>query len=421
MKIFKLMMVAFVAMLAFTACNNDCDHDFIEYDYSKALVGTWTSWEDGLAEAMVIKEDGSFTITGVTAGGSRHEQKGTLKTTNNKLTLTFDNGEKMEGRLELVAGETMSIVLNEKFDIRVTYHYCKEDLSDEIVGMWVCNETPSAEENDMLIMTYNADGTTLFTGYAYEADAFSANVAATYEVIGDMLIHKQPDIAIEYGLIPYSAMKLVYTPNATALGDVMTLKAYAKVGEDFVETTTSWLRVKQNLDLANMSYDYISCYITNAKGVDKDIKFLNTTFNFAKMDGSIIDKFLRSILFSVNFPDANTIEYRCLLEGNYLVSVAPIEVEGNKMTLKMSSRHEAYRDVEIYTFQDADNTQMHMYMPTTSFENFFSNMSLSLLSSSGQVDINNPVHVEAVYKEVADAVESINLSIVCKNTTTRAL
>jgi hypothetical protein len=110
-----------------------------------------------------------------------------------------------------------------------------------------------------------------------------------------------------------------------------------------------------------------------------------------------------------------------LLEGNYLVSVAPIEVEGNKMTLKMSSRHEAYRDVEIYTFQDADNTQMHMYMPTTSFENFFSNMSLSLLSSSGQVDINNPVHVEAVYKEVADAVESINLSIVCKNTTTRAL
>jgi hypothetical protein len=183
----------------------------------------------------------------------------------------------------------------------------------------------------------------------------------------------------------------------------------------------SMLRVKQTLDLANMSYDYISCYITNAKGEDKDIKFLNTTFNFAKMDGSIIDKFLRSILFSVNFPDANTLEYRCLLEGNYLVSVAPIEVEGNKMTLKMSSRHEAYRDVEIYTFQDADNTQMHMYMPTTSFENFFSNMSLSLLSSSGQVDINNPVHVEAVYKEVADAVESINLSIVCKNTTTRAL
>jgi hypothetical protein len=51
-------------------------------------------------------------------------------------------------------------------------------------------------------------------------------------------------------------------------------------------------------------------------------------------------------------------------------------------------------------------------MPTASFENFFSNLSLSILSASGQVDINNPVHVDAVYKEVADAIESINVSIV---------
>ena len=91
-----------------------------------------------------------------------------------------------------------------------------------------------------------------------------------------------------------------------------------------------------------------------------------------------------------------------------------MEVEGNKITIKMSSRHEAYRDVVVYAFQDVDACQFHMYMPTASFENFFSNLSLSILSASGQVDINNPVHVEAVYKEVADALESINLSIVMK-------
>ena len=80
----------------------------------------------------------------------------------------------------------------------------------------------------------------------------------------------------------------------------------------------------------------------------------------------------------------------------------------------MSSRHAAYRDVVVYAFQDADCSQFHLYMPTATFENFFSNLSLSILSASGQVDINNPVHVDAVYKEVADAIESINLSIVLK-------
>ena len=32
MKIFKLMAIALGAMLGFSACEKDCDHDFIEYD-----------------------------------------------------------------------------------------------------------------------------------------------------------------------------------------------------------------------------------------------------------------------------------------------------------------------------------------------------------------------------------------------------
>ena len=141
---------------------------------------------------------------------------------------------------------------------------------------------------------------------------------------------------------------------------------------------------------------------------------MDTKFNFAHMDGSIIDKFLKSVLYNVQFPDAKTFQYNCLLEGQNVSLQLPMEVEGNKITIKMSSRHEAYRDVVVYAFQDQDGCQFHMYMHTASFENFFSNLSLSILSASGQVDINNPVHVEAVYKEVADALESINLSIVMK-------
>ena len=67
MKIFKLMIVALVAMCGLANCN-DCDHDFIEVDYSQALVGTWTLMNEGFAEAWVVKADGSVDVTGVLDG-----------------------------------------------------------------------------------------------------------------------------------------------------------------------------------------------------------------------------------------------------------------------------------------------------------------------------------------------------------------
>ena len=65
MKIFKLMAIALVAMLGFSACEKDCNHDFIEHDFTQDIVGTWTILEEGQAEAMVINPDGSFEVTGV--------------------------------------------------------------------------------------------------------------------------------------------------------------------------------------------------------------------------------------------------------------------------------------------------------------------------------------------------------------------
>ena len=47
MKIFKLMTIALVAMVGLNSCSKDCGHDFIEYDYNEALVGTWTYLEEG--------------------------------------------------------------------------------------------------------------------------------------------------------------------------------------------------------------------------------------------------------------------------------------------------------------------------------------------------------------------------------------
>ena len=402
MKIFKLMAVALVAMVALNSCSEDCDHNFIEHDYTNDLVGTWTYVNGEQAEALVIKADGSFTTTGVMIYGALYEEKGTIKVVNNKVTLAFDGDkETYEGRLEFVAGKSLSLVMFDDNDVRLTYDYCDKDLSDEIVGMWVCNDA----KDNMRIHSFDENGNAVFTGWSEYLGEFSVLENSNYKVVGDLIFQ-----GFSNGE-KYIASKLVYDPNGNAYGNIMLFKNSLFDGTESVQ---SWLRINQSLDLAGKAYDYIASYISNAKGADKDIPFLDTKFNFAHMDGSIIDKFLKSVLYNVQFPDAKTFQYNCLLEGQNVSLQLPMEVEGNKITIKMSSRHASYRDVVVYAFQDVDGCQFHMYMPTASFENFFSNLSLSILSASGQVDINNPVHVDAVYKEVADAIESINVSIVMK-------
>ena len=413
MKIFKFLAVALVAMLGFTACDKDCDHDFIEHDFSKELVGTWTTWNGELAEAMVIKEDGSFTTTGVMKGGSMYEEKGTIMVVNNKVTLAFDgDNETFEGRLEFVAGKSLSIVMFDDNDVRLTYDYCENDLADEVIGMWVNNNAPAGDEGVITIKTFKENGKSTFTGYGSSVGGYVVKDETDYKVVGDLLFYALPQDMLTEGECLYTALKLTYDPNGNSLGDIMVQKSKKMVDGKEVERTSTMLRVKQHLELPGMKYDYIKTFVTNVKGEDKDIPFLNTSFNFAKMDGSIIDKFLKSILFTVEFPEANKIKYSYLLEGKNIVIDAPIEVDGNKMTIKMSANNPAYQDVDMYAFQDQDNTQMHWYMPTTSFEKFFGNTSVALMLGYGQLDKDDTEGIANVYKTIADAVESINLSLV---------
>ena len=417
MKKIKLLVVALVAMLGFTACNKDCDHNFIEYDYSKDLTGTWTYIEEnGQAEAMVINPDGSFAVTGVMQGGILYESKGTIKVENNKVFLAFEGDQDAtEGRLELVAGKSLSIVLSDEYDLRLTYDYCKEDLSEEIVGMWVCNDGLT---DGITIMSYSADGKSILTtANALGTNNPLVNRESAYVVVGDLVFMSLPAADDVESQPKYTAARMIYTPNGTSAGDIMTHKKYIPSGNGLKESVMSFLRIKQHLELPGTKYDYMKTFVTNVKGEDKDIPFLNTSFNFAKMDGSIIDKFLKSILFTVEFPEADKIKYSYLLEGNNVVMEAPIQVDGNKMTIKMSANNPAYQDVDLYAFQDQDNTQMHWYMPTTSFEKFFANTSLALMLGYGQVDKNDTEAIAGVFKTIADAVESINLSIVMTKAT----
>ena len=415
MKKIKLLMIALVAVLGFTACEKDCDHNFIEYDYSEALVGTWTYIaENGQAEAMVINPDGSFAITGIMQGGYLYEEKGAIKVENNKVSLLYEGEtEAFEGRLELVAGKSMSIVFFNDDDVRLTYDYCKEDLSEEIVGMWVCNDAPTENGEATIVHTFMSNGKAIYTGFGTFVDEYLVNEETTYKVIGDLLFYALPQDKLPEGEFPYITKKLTYKPNGTAYGDIMEEKTLRSE----VEKTSTMLRIKQSLDLPGNKYDYRATYVTNVKGEDKDIPFLNTSFNFAKMDGSIIDKFLKSTLFAVEFPDVKTLKYSFLVNGQATPMTAPIEVEGNKMTIKMSANGAAFQDVVVYTFQDQDNTQMHLYMPTSSFEKFFANTSVYVMLGNGQLDANDTEAIAGVYKTVADAVESINLSIVMTKST----
>ena len=408
MKIFKLMTVALVAMFGFSSCNKDCGHDFIEYDYSEALIGTWTYIaEDGLAEAMVINPDGSFEVTGVMKGGSLYEEKGTIKVVNNKVSLVFE-GDKdvIEGRLELVAGKSLSIVLNEEYDIRLTYDYCKKDLSNEIVGMWVCTqEVFGQEEESVAIKTYTEDGKSYLTAYMSEVDGYLNQMESNYKVIGNLQIGWTKETSDSPS--QYIAIVLDIIPNGTELGDIMT--HYNPI----YNTTATFVRVKQDINLNGKTYDYSSAYVTNAKGKDEDFTILNGTFNIDNINAGDFDIILGAGLYCVEL-NANSIKHKSRPYGEDVEVVTPITVDGNKVTLDFSTLYPALRKVDMYMFQDANDSQLHMYMHTNAFINYFANLEVMSLLKYGEIAPTDAAAVEKVFTNMEARVESINVSFVMK-------
>ena len=405
MKNLKLLVVALVAMLGFTACNKDCGHDFIEHDFTKELVGTWTYVQGEQAEAIEIKADGTFAITGVMIHGALYEEKGTIKVVNNKVTLAYDSGDVFEGRLELVAGKSLSIVLFEEDNIRLDYDYCAKDLSEEIVGMWVYNDVKEA----MRIHTFDNNGSATFTGWSEYLGEFSVLENSNYRVVGDLVF--QGFSNEEDSFTKYIAAKLIYAPNGTAHGDIMTFKSYSSDGTESVQ---SWLRVKQHLNLTNKVYTYKSAYISNVKGKDEDFSIMGYPFNIAKIKTSDFDVMFGSDLFLAEFPNSNTMKHRFHINGQDAGFDATIAVKDNKVTIDMSVVNPALRKVDMYMFQDKDDTQLHMYMPTASFINYFANMELYALILEGKIDSADTAAVEKVFADMAARIESINVSFVFK-------
>ena len=409
MKIFKLMLVALVATLGFTACDNEPEH--IYDDHSADLVGTWSCFTENYAEVIIINADGSAVSYGVEDGEYWENVRGTVTVKENKITMIFEDDDNFTGHFDIIPGQAFSLF--EDTGERYIYQYCENDLADEIIGMWVCNDSKVDTQNDMMIETFDANGKTSLTGFLPMGDnsEYVVKDETDYKVVGDLMFLAVPADKVGGDKPKYISERLIYTPKATALGDVMTFTNYSSDENKLV--SESWLRIKQNLDLANKNYDYDNIYVSNVKGEDKDIEFFNTTINFAKLNASALDKFLNATIFSIMFPDANTIKYS-FLEDQHTTLDAPIVVEGNKMTIKMSTKKSAYKDVVVYAFQDADNTQMHIYIPTASFEAFFANGQIQQLEENGLLDINNAEAVAEIRNKIETAIASINISFIFK-------
>ncbi len=405
-----LFMLVAVGML-FTAC--DKEPEPIYDDHSADLVGTWTCLTENYAEVIIISADGTAVSYGVEDGEYWENIKGTVSVKENNITMIFEDDDNFTGHFDIIPGQAFS--LYEDSGERYVYNYCANDLSDEIVGMWVCNDSKADAQNDMLIQTFNKGGKTIVTGYLPEGEdaEYLLNQESDYKVVGDLVFL---GISTNKGGDNnpfYIAGKLIYAPEATANGDIMTFRFYLPMGNDIVESSDSWLRIRQSLELANNSYDYNNVYVTNVKGKDIPFEFAGQTLNFSTLDGSVMDKLMKHILFNVSF-DAEKIYYNCYFNGENKSIDAPIEIKDNKVTIKMSANNSVYRDIEVYMFQDQDNTQMHMYMPVKSFENFFGNITAVVLAKNGELNLDDADAVAEHYAKIEAAIETINLSFIFK-------
>ena len=406
-------MLTAVATL-FTACNKEADHNNVKHDHSADIVGTWTCLTENYAEALIINADGSAVSYGVENGEYWENVKGSVIVDGNNITMTFEDDDNLTGHFDIIPGVGFSLF--EDSGERYIYQYCANDLSDEIIGMWVCNDGPQNIENEIIIRTYGKNGKVSTTGIYFEDDNTNPTLdsEANYKVVGDLVFKEFPkDIADKTG-ITHNAERLIYTPKATVSGDIMTFLFYMPVGGSNVESRSSYLNIKQNLDLANMNYDYNNIYVTNVKAKDAEFEFAGQTLNLATMDGRILDKMMKNLLFNVSFPSSNEIVYNYHYNGENIPMPATIVVDGNKMTIKKSVSNPIYKDIDVWTFQDQDNTQMHMYMPTYAFENFLANTAVEMMAQNGELDLNDAEAVAAIYDGVADAIETINVSFIFK-------
>lgn len=87
-------------------------------------------------------------------------------------------------------------------------------------------------------------------------------------------------------------------------------------------------------------------------------------------------------------------------------------MDGMKMTVKMSERDAAYRDVVMYVFQEAHDAHVRMIMKTEGFTNFFTNTYIAIMAKEGKLDKNDKEVVDSYFTRIDEAIDHINVGYV---------
>lgn len=382
------------------------------------FVGTWTSISNGYAEYLSINADGSAVSTGRYEDGTLWiDSKGKVAVLGSIFTWEFDDGDFAAGQCQVIEGETMTITDKRNGKKRI-FKYCKDDLSQTVLGMWFISKgaLPNGSPQQ-LVCNFKDNGKVDITGVVFVNEGNPDGESMLhremeYKVYGDLLMVESIAGFADAGKKSYQFCRMSYQEGTTTMGNVITLEQYV----DSVSKTilSSMLSVKQYLELENRKYQYNSIYVSNAKGVDQEVDVFGVPINFGKMDGGVLDKLMKSLLMTYEFPTADKVVLSYYVNGQQKSKEMPITVDGNKLVFKMSSLNPALRDIECFAFQDFTNSQLHYYMNKGGVVNFGANILLLQLAKENKIDLNDKDAVDKLFNELGAMIESINMTYVFK-------
>ena len=379
-------------------------YHYTEIGLPESFKGIWVTKQDDYIEAISIESDGTIYATGQNRDLDEiwEDVKGECRVADHLLILEYPNDKRIIGYYKIVPGEVLEIT-----DITtgktLVYNYSKEDLSDEIVGIWY-----GVGENYTMMHKFNADGT--IAGGIKQHSENAENGAGKwttgngkYELVGNLLVIKYPLYTI--------MTTITYHPETNiVVGELMDIEFYGK--------TIANRRFRDGLELEGTKWSYNSINVTDMSGKDKTIDIGGgIKYNPSSMDGSKIDEFGKSNLFELSFPSANTAKHQYTninRKGQQVTTtttavLVPISVTNNRITFHMSqhplsSLYNNLKDVEFMMFQDPKMKQMYLSMDKEDFITFTSNMYILQYAESEE-------DAAAKTEELSSAIDNMNLVI----------
>ena len=210
------------------------------------FVGTWSVVGAEYAEVLQISADGSVVSAGLEGTEDYWDNvNGKIVVLDNFISMTFEDNDDFVGQYELVDKETF-VLVDVQTGERITYNYCKNDLSDEILGTWENIGSQGEDKPDFISLTFKEDGDLVYRYFSLVENEFVVDEGYTYKVIGDLLIRITPKIDADNMIPQYTALRLVYSPDKVS-GDTMAMISYLSFENEVLESIMSFLRVDETV------------------------------------------------------------------------------------------------------------------------------------------------------------------------------